>query len=76
MSKKIKESQPSKIAASDHHQRNPSPGFLLVAIGLVSYILYAAKFVTFTWLFPIAVASVITGFVMLIVETLGKIKFH
>ena len=56
--------------------RWPSLGFCLVAIGIVAYILYAAKFFTFAALFPVAIASVITGFVILIVETLGKIKIH
>jgi hypothetical protein len=47
-----------------------------VAIGAVAYILYAAKLFTFEGLFPVAIAFIITGFVMLIVEMLGKIQIH
>lgn len=59
-----------------HVQREPSPGFLLVAIGLVAYIFHAAKFFTFTWLYPFSKTLIIIGFVVLIIETLSKIKIR
>ena len=82
MSTKTKESEPSKIntpnqsTPQDHSLGDPSPGFQLVAIGLVGYIFYTAKFITFTWLLPVSIALVVIGFILLIIKSLGKIKFH
>ncbi|MCX6069208.1 MAG: hypothetical protein NT121_26280 [Chloroflexi bacterium] len=73
MSKITKGSLPPKIAFKDRNHGNPSPGFQFVAVGLVAYILYAAKFFTFTWLYPVALVLVFIGFVLLIIETLAKI---
>ena len=60
---------------ADNHQKL-SPGFILVAIGLVAYIFDAAKLIAWTWLHPIAIAFIVVGFVALIIETLVKIKIH
>lgn len=76
MSKNTKESEPSKIASQSRGQGEPKLGFQMVALGLIVYIVYAAKFIISIWLFPVAVGLVITGFVMLLVETLGKIKIN
>ena len=65
-----------EITQKSGAEKNPSSGFLLVAVGLVAYILYTAKIVTFAWLHPFSIAAVIIGFVWLIIETLGKIKVH
>lgn len=50
-------------------QEDPSPGFHVVAIGLVAYIFYAGKLISFTWLYPIALVLIVFGFVLLILET-------
>jgi hypothetical protein len=82
MPKKIDDDNPSestfeiKLTQKSFSQKDTSLGFLLVAVGLVAYIFYTAKIVTFTWLHTVSIALVIIGFVLLIIETLGKIRFH
>jgi len=76
MSKKTKGAEPSKNVFQGRSQGEPTLGFQMVALGLIVYIVYTAKLFISVWLFPVAVALVITGFVMLIVDALGKIKIH
>jgi hypothetical protein len=57
-------------------EKNPSPGFQLVAIGLVAYIFHASKIVTITGLHSVSISFIVIGFVMLIIDMLGKIKIH
>lgn len=57
-------------------EHDPSPGFQLVVIGLVGYIIHASGFFTIAGLLPISIAFGVIGFVALIIETLGKIKIH
>lgn len=82
MSEKTKKSKPFKIHIQFQHapqgggQKDPSPAFVLVTLGLVAYILDTAKIVTITGLHFVSISFVVIGFVMLIIDTLGKVKFH
>lgn len=83
MSTKTKETESSETNTQNQssHQGHrlgddPSLGFQLVAIGLVAYILYSAKFVTFTWLYPLSIAFIIIGFFALILKVLTNIKIR
>jgi hypothetical protein len=58
--------------SQDSIPKKPSLGFQLVALGLVAYILHAAKLLTFSWLFPVALMLILIGFVMLILGALAK----
>ncbi|NCP87993.1 hypothetical protein GW781_03665 [bacterium] len=53
-----------------------SPGFQVVIIGLVAYIFNDSKLLMFTWLHRVSIVLIATGFVILMIETLKKIRIH
>jgi len=65
-----------KLKQQQDAERDPSPGFQLVVIGLVGYMIHASGLFTIKGLLPISIGFVVIGFVALIIETLGKVKFR
>jgi len=82
MSKKLDDDEsPESLVEIEFKQRadaeqDISPGFQVAIIGVVAYVFYASNMLMFTWLRTVSIGLIVTGFMILIIETLKKIRIH